>query len=189
MNAYFINLDHRMDRKEQIEQELSKLNIQATRFPGVQHSYGPVGCILAHLGVIKEAKRLNLPQVMIFEDDFELIVTPEAFWNCIAGIEPCDVFLFSYLGGKFSPHGNSVRAFDAQAPSGYIVYQRFYDTLISLYETNAGLLERTRKHWLHMNDQCWKPLQAEYIFYVAVPKCGRQRVSFSDNTRRVEFYT
>ena len=35
-HAFFINLEHRIDRKEHVEMELTKLGIQATRFNAIK---------------------------------------------------------------------------------------------------------------------------------------------------------
>lgn len=95
--AYYINLDKRTDRKEKMEKQLSKLNINAKRFPGIEVTIndippstikdfqnvadnatreiikkkiiGLTGNFLSHKAIIKEAKEKNLNNVLIFEDD------------------------------------------------------------------------------------------------------------------------
>ena len=56
MKGYYINLDSRKDRKEHFEKNIKKYpffsNIK--RFNAVYHKAYGVGCILSHIGCIKE---------------------------------------------------------------------------------------------------------------------------------------
>lgn len=185
-DAYYINLDRRPDRREEMETELLKLGISATRFPAIDMEYGPTGCILSHLAVIKDARDRGLKSVLIFEDDFTSTVSREVFDQTLerAKLHPCDVLMFAYNATiPESVNDVVIRLIDAQAPSAYIVYASIYDSLISCYEYHASLLESTRQHWIHMNDQCWKSLQQPYLFLGTHPKLGKQRAGFSDNTK------
>lgn len=78
--SYIINLLERIDRREKMEQELKLLgSVEPSRivfFPAVKPadqgdfpSIGARGCFLSHLAVLKEAKRENLNNVLIMEDD------------------------------------------------------------------------------------------------------------------------
>jgi GR25 family glycosyltransferase involved in LPS biosynthesis len=188
MDAYYINLDHRTDRREEMERELDALKLQAHRFPAFAHTYGPIGCLQSHLAVLQEARARGLPRVLIFEDDFECLVTPDEFWETLHRAEqyPCDVLMFNYNVQHSEPINDVVfRILEAQTASGYIVYASMYDTLIQCYEHHLPLLERTRHHWLHMNDQCWKPLQRTHKWLATTTRLGKQRKSYSDNCNQV----
>jgi len=97
--TYYINLDERLDRKEQFERQASELGIIATRFPGIriseedlpdrwkkyyeqapdknteswrrsmQSSMGEIGCAYSHKEIIKNAQQIGLKNVLVFEDD------------------------------------------------------------------------------------------------------------------------
>ena len=71
---FYINLDHRTDRKEEIERELTRFDLKFERFPAIPHKIGGVGCGTSHLEVIKLAKQRGYRNVLIFEDDIEFIV-------------------------------------------------------------------------------------------------------------------
>ena len=188
MDAYYINLDHRTDRREEMEHELQALNLSAIRFPGFAHTYGPIGCLQSHLAVLREARSRGLPRVLIFEDDFECLVSPDVFWETLKLAEtyPCDVLMFNYNVQKSEPIDDVVfRILEAQTASGYIVYASMYDALIACYEHHLPLLERTRHHWLHMNDQCWKSLQKTHRWLATTTRLGKQRKSFSDNCNQI----
>ena len=84
-DSYYINLNHRIDRKELFEKRSREVGITANRFSAIEpreedcpllpSSVGEtrrkykVGCSLSHQGIIKIAKERNLENVLIFEDD------------------------------------------------------------------------------------------------------------------------
>jgi hypothetical protein len=188
MDAYYINLDHRTDRRSEMESELQALNLPAIRFSGFAHEYGPLGCMQSHLAVLREARSRGLPRVLIFEDDFECLVPPDVFWATLEVAEhhACDVLMLCYNLQQSEPVNDVVcRVLEAQTASGYIVYASIYDDLIALYEHHLPLLDKTRHHWLHMNDQCWKSLQKSHRWLATTTRLGKQRKSYSDNCHQV----
>jgi len=185
--AFYINLDRRKDRREEFTREAAALGFPVERFPAIERSPGILGCGLSHLAVLKLAKERQLPAVLIFEDDFELLVSPEEFKNqltaAIAEEGSWDVLMLSYHLNASAPHSDRLlKVLDGQTASGYIVHSRFYDTLISLYESAMTSLEKTGRHWDYANDQVWKQLQPKAAWYAFKTRLGRQRASFSDNT-------
>jgi GR25 family glycosyltransferase involved in LPS biosynthesis len=67
-------LEHRLDRFTEINAELSNMRLEGERFNAISHSKGIVGCGYSHLEVLKLAKSRNYKNVLIFEDDFKLII-------------------------------------------------------------------------------------------------------------------
>jgi len=188
MEAYYINLDYRVDRRAEMERELETLQMHAIRFPAIAHAFGPVGCLQSHLAVLRNARSQGLARVLIFEDDFECLVSPNEFWNTLKLAEqyPCDVLMFNYHVQQSEPIDDVVfRVLEAQTASGYIVYASIYDALIECYEFHLPLLESTQQHWLHMNDQCWKPLQLTHRWLATTTRLGKQRKSYSDNSNEM----
>ena len=56
-HIFYINLDHRTDRRQDIEEQLKLYDIpmeKVTRSPGISHEYGFIGCTMAHLNVLKK---------------------------------------------------------------------------------------------------------------------------------------
>jgi GR25 family glycosyltransferase involved in LPS biosynthesis len=184
---FYINLAKRTDRRCQIEDELARMGLTAERFEGILKSPGIVGCGYSHLAVLKEARDRGLKNVLIFEDDFELLVDKETFFGELErffqrGI-PYDVVMLSYNIEKSVAIDDLIMKVDAATTaSGYIVNSAFYDTLIELYETNLPLLESTGHHWLYANDQIWKQLQPSAQWFAFTKRLGRQRGSYSDNS-------
>jgi len=186
--AFYINLDSRQDRREQLEGELAKIGITGCeRFPAIKRNPGILGCGYSHLGVLKEAKQRGYASVLIFEDDFEFLVDKDTFWRTMDSVTAdlsganYDVIMLGYYVPKSVPHtANLMKVMEAQAPSAYIVHSRMYDRLISLYEWAMPLLQVTGEHWEYANDQVWKCLQPNSEWYATMLRIGRQRASFSD---------
>jgi GR25 family glycosyltransferase involved in LPS biosynthesis len=74
--GFYINLDSRIDRKEKVEQQLSKFNITGVqRMPAViKGQYA--GCGESHKNIIKTAIANNMKSVLVFEDDFYIMDPP-----------------------------------------------------------------------------------------------------------------
>ena len=193
----YINLDRRTDRRAEMEAELGRLGLSARRFSAVAKRPGIVGCGYSHLAVLKEAREKGLQSILILEDDFEAVVPPAEFHEALqtffssAEAEDFDVLMLAY----YAPHvatvkGNPlvVKVLEAQTASAYVVHQRFYDTLIELYEWAIPELEKTGHHWDFANDQVWKRLQPTAKWYAFAERLGKQRASYSDTAEQFHDY-
>ena len=59
-HIFYINLDYRTDRREQIEGELVRMDLveKSERFPGIYvKEQGILGCTISHLSAIQLAKQ------------------------------------------------------------------------------------------------------------------------------------
>lgn len=82
---YIINLEHRADRRIEIDVQLKKIKLslddpKVTLFNAIKPldagefpSIGARGCFLSHLGILKDAKNNNFQRILVFEDDLDLI--------------------------------------------------------------------------------------------------------------------
>jgi GR25 family glycosyltransferase involved in LPS biosynthesis len=187
----YINLDKRTDRLEQIQSELKRFNLEnkAERFPAIYHPSGTVGFGKSHLSVLKLAKERKYKNVLILEDDFHFVVSKDEFETYLqllfTNLKEYDVCMFSYNANKSEPskYPFLLRLLDGQTASGYLVNEKYYDTLINLYEKAIPLLETTGQHWIYANDQIWKKLQAVDTWYCFTNRLGKQRHGFSDNSQ------
>src|SRR4030095_15822435 len=76
-----INLDRRPERWQHLQRKFDQHGIHSVRrFPALDgdklklpanwiHTPGAYGCLLSHLQVVREARQLGVPSVLIFEDD------------------------------------------------------------------------------------------------------------------------
>lgn len=185
MDSIYINLDERTDRKAQFEQECATMGIVSERFPAIRTHPGLSGCSQSHLQVLKLARDGNYPAVMIFEDDFEFLISKEEFHTILDSLPAdYDVVMLSYNLIKSVPYNDLFgKALDVQTASGYIVHSRFYDTLIARWEEGVALLQKYDPHAydsMYMNDQYWKPLQLTSNWYYSLKRVGRQRAGWSN---------
>jgi len=183
--VFYINLDRRPDRREEIEEELEKLGIYAERFSAIDLAPGIVGCGYSHLAVIKLAKERNYKNVLIFEDDFQPLVKKAEFWNQLKKFFksniPYDVLMLGYNLKEYTNYNDQLYLINyATTTSGYIINSSAYDKLIELYTINFPKLVETGMHWIYALDQIWVSLQKEGGWYAFKQRLGKQRASYSD---------
>jgi len=182
----YINLEHRKDRKDQIEAELHKMGIENfKRFPAVKEEFGALGCLKSHLNLLKEAKDKKFKNILILEDDFEFLLSKEDFWKLMESVKDLDydVLLFGYNNGNLkSEKVNDVysKVLEAQTTSAYLVNEKFYDTFIKTFEECLKQLVKTQDIYKYPADQCWKTIQPQNKWYVFHTRVGKQRKSFSN---------
>lgn len=186
----WINLDHRTDRKAQMEQELQSLGWldRALRFSAVAESPGFVGASVSHLEVLRTVMDWGAPAVLVLEDDFEPLVPPEDFKLRLeeATREDFDVLLLSHHLLFYRPHSELLhRAFQSHDASAYLVAGHYLPTLVRLWELALPRLRATHEHWLYSNDASWCCLQPLHKWLAFDPPLSHQRASFSDNSLEV----
>jgi glycosyl transferase family 25 len=196
-HIFYINLDKRTDRRQEIETQLHQYNLydQAERFPAIHTpEQGILGCTMSHLAVLRLAKERQYPYVLILEDDFYFTLPKEELHNNLQHFfettPDFDVCMISYNLKNSTPTQDPriLKVIEAQTASGYIVNTSLYDPLIQLYEETIPLLRQTQEHWNYANDQIWKRLQPQTKWFALNPRCGKQRDGFSDNANQYVFY-
>ncbi len=210
--VFYINLDSRPDRRKLIEEELNKLNINTIyRFPAIEHIVGGLGCGLSHINVLREAKSRKLKNILIFEDDFTLTVSPEEFWKPIEKffqspeVSNYDMLLPSYnlIRSEPTAYPYLLKVIESQTTSSYIINERFYDKLLYLWETHLPHIcimkpqgeDSNGKKLIKVDcdpefviDNLWKRLQPENNWYAITPRLGKQRSGYSNITGKEEDY-
>jgi glycosyl transferase family 25 len=185
-NIIYINLNRRQDRRAEMDAQLQAYGLTAERFEAFDRNPGIIGCTMSHLAVIKSAQVRQLPHILILEDDFMFELDKPALELVLeeASHHKFDVIMLAYHAPSTSdgPIPGLRRINEAQTASAYIINMSYYQTLIDLYERTLPLLETTGAHWLYANDQAWKPLQTEGLWYAITPRAGKQRPGFSDNS-------
>lgn len=109
-NIYCVNLDSRPDRWEEAQIEFKKIGIEndVKRFSAIKHPNGATGCKQSHLNIIKEAKELNLDNVLIFEDDLFFVQTDlKMISDALNELNTLDWELF-YFGATLCPHRGKI---------------------------------------------------------------------------------
>ena len=184
----YINLEHRTDRREEIESELNNMSIEYERFNAISNpDFGIVGCTQSHLEIFKMAKEKGYKNILIFEDDFKFIVSKKVFEEHIELLYNSqvkfDICMLGYRLLKSNPcheYPFLQKAIDVDTTSCYIINETMYDALIDLYSWTLPLLIDTRRHWIYALDQIWKLLQPISKWYIFNTRIGIQRPSYSD---------
>jgi len=182
--VYVVNLDRRTDRLKEFIEQMDSVGLPFQRFSAIETKPGVVGCGMSHLSILKDARRLGLKNVLIFEDDFNF-KNPEIFWSRISeffakNIE-FDVLMLAYAIQKSEPYSEGLlKVLEAQTASAYVVNESFYDKLIAVNEEAVSLLSSTGQHWKYAVDQAWKKLQPNACWFAVEPRLGYQRASATD---------
>lgn len=187
-HIYYINLEHRQDRNEQILDEFRKMDIPQTkyeRFNAIHHAtIGGVGCGRSHAAVLEDALHKGYKQIMVFEDDFQFCVDAPVFHAAIDSLTQMeyDVCMMSYhlFDSADTTTPNFRKVIEAQTTSGYIIKRHYFQKLIDIFREAADNFERTNYHWMYAIDVMWKPLQRADNWICFDPRLGKQCPSFSD---------
>lgn len=193
-DVYYINLEHRTDRKEQIESELSKVFSSFERFNAIKHSNGAIGCGKSHIEILKKGLTSDKDYICIFEDDFIWELQSDDVKEKLDSIftQDFNIVLLSYHYPVVSPKRLSEKKLgfftNCQTTSGYIINKIFIPILLKNFEDCVSILE-TKNNKNMAIDQNWKSLQRfENKFYVTSPRLGKQRPSYSDIEKKEVSY-
>ena len=193
-NILYINLDHRVDRKVQIEHEFKQFDMKPERFKAIMMQQGAIGCSMSHLKCLQLAKERNWEHVLICEDDITFL-DPQRFRSSLDGFlkahNDWDVVFIS--GNNIPPYtpvdDNCIRVYSCQCAAGYIVKRHYYDKLIDNVKKGLTMLMRdpTNKPQYAI-DRYWFSLQRVDKWYLIIPPTVVQRAGYSDIEMRLTDY-
>jgi GR25 family glycosyltransferase involved in LPS biosynthesis len=198
IKGFYINLDHRTDRKRHMEIQLEQIRMaeNITRFNAIKNANGRIGCSLSHLKCIQLAKEANWESVMILEDDILFLLPGESIENAnnffLNKKNKWDVLLLA--GNNLPPYttnadGLSLQVTHCQTTTGYIVKRHYYDTLISnIKEGITKLMREPEHHYYFAIDKYWLQLQKQDRWMLLVPIIVVQKPDYSDIEKRYTDY-
>jgi glycosyl transferase family 25 len=181
----YINLDHRVDRKIEIEKELSQYfpieKIQ--RFSAIRHDHGGIGCTKSHIAVLEMAKEKGWKNYLVVEDD-------AIFSNFGRGYPlleklvsaPFDVITLGTVFAKYTP---DYKLLSGQTTTSYIVQSHYYDTLLQNFREGLNGFLLTGNYPMYSIDQYWKRIQPRDNWYCVIPSLMIQRPGYSDIEKNV----
>jgi GR25 family glycosyltransferase involved in LPS biosynthesis len=202
-HIYYINLDHRDDRDEEIQGELFKLQIdpqRVTRVSGIYtNGFGILGCGLTHKFIVEQFLLSPYRNCLILEDDFQFLFNSKIIQESIGKIFQnninFDVIMLSgnILLSETTPYSFLRKVLDGQTTSGYILSKKFAPKLLQSFTESTKLLqnfyrETRKKKYEYCLDIYWKKLQPYSNWFVLSPKLGIQRKSFSDIENKITNY-
>jgi glycosyl transferase family 25 len=185
----YVNLDHRTDRRTELERALDELGINpdiVERHSAVHNPTNAIGCAESHIQVLERAIAKGYKHVLVLEDDFEPLVSKEIWHEQLNDFflrhgTSYDVALLSYHALKSSPLDDIVNvAEDVQTGSGYLIKGAYIQTLLDHWREGLEHLKRTGRHWDYAPDQYWKSLQRKDKWYCFKTRLGKQRPGYSD---------
>ena len=194
---YYINLDHREDRKNELVGELKKKGVPENKIVRIsavnKKGQGDLGCSLSHAETMKQFTESNYKNCIVLEDDFvfmQELDTVNSFFNRFFENEiPYDVCMLSanVIDTKPTKYEFLQKVNNAQTTSGFMVAKTYAPVLLENFKEGAKLLEKAyadtgKTEGSFCVDQFWKSLQPNgnwYLFY-QYPRMGKQRASFSD---------
>jgi GR25 family glycosyltransferase involved in LPS biosynthesis len=200
--VYYINLDHRTDRREEIEQELDTMGLlsKTIRVPGVSiPELGILGCAYAHRNALHIFLQSPHTNCIILEDDFVFRMDKEYCEFLLTAVFANEIeFDCILLAGNILNSEETIWPFlrkvtDAQTTSGYLITKEFTEKLLQNLEESSFLLHqhflehREKNHELCL-DIYWKKLQPNSNWFVFHPKLGMQRDGYSDIENKVTSY-
>jgi glycosyl transferase, family 25 len=196
--VFYINLAHRKDRKKQITNEIKKMEMpedKIIRIDAVRNKYnGHIGCCKSHIKTIERAKKMNLNNAIVLEDDFVFTIpkkeVDEKINYFLKKFKNYDIIqlttVFKKLDDLDDQHIKKVKY--ATTSSGYIINKKFFNRLledlkdsknkmekqmIEFNKTNNGVLKK-KKTTSHALDQHWGKLQKNSDWYIFDPYIGKQ---------------
>jgi len=194
-NAFYINLEHRTDRKEHVEHQLNNIGIKTTRFNAIKMTNGAIGCSLSHLKILEDAKKNKLDHILIVEDDITFL-DPSLFKTQINKFfelhnNNWDVILFA--GNNMPPFeiidDTCVKVSRCQTTTGYLVNGHYINVLISNIKMGLTHLINTPTEAVkYAIDKFWFVLQNNSRWYLITPLTVVQREDYSDIEKRVTNY-
>jgi hypothetical protein len=192
--VYYINLEHRTDRRAQMEDWLESsgwltnkiTRIEAVSVPGRGH----LGCTASHINTLLTFLDSPHNLCVVLEDDFEPCCV-ETFWHDVEEAcrkaAPFDILMLAnnMLIADATDKEGIMKVKKCFTSSGYIITREFAPRLIqNMYDGLQLAQAFEREHLTKANDFCldvhWEKLMPESQWLAIVPALGKQRDGFSD---------
>lgn len=181
----YINLEHRSDRRRQIEAELERiLVVGAVRIPAIYDNPPILGCARSHLAALSGASPLEGQLLLVLEDDCHFLV-PREYLDAVieefARDDRLDVLAIANNSLWTQPISRKLAiSTDIQTMAAYVVKRRALGDLVQLMQESVGRLAAGESPRFAANDIVWKQLQLRRFFAIPRRQIAVQRPSFSD---------
>lgn len=190
-HAYYINLEHRTDRKEHIEDQLSKVGINASRFNAIKMQNGAVGCSMSHLKILQDAYANKYEHILIMEDDITFL-DPDLFknqFNKFLHIHGNNWDVILLAGNNMPPYtpidDTCIKVSRCQTTTGYLVNGHYIRKLMDNVKMGlTHLISKPEQHRLYAIDKFWFALQNVDKWFLIIPPTIVQRPDYSDIEKR-----
>lgn len=208
----YINLAHRIDRKNSIERNLIKYEFDMTkvyRIDAILNKLcGHIGCGESHIKALEMANKNNWESVLILEDDFVFTETKQhihetfkklknIIWDVVLLVTCCNP------SSKSSEYSFLKKIVACTGAIGYIVRRHYYQKLMDNFKEAIIIMKTqlddhikkcaenktpiTKLVYCTAIDQNWFKLQQQDTFYLCDPFLGKHSNGYSDNNCSIEF--
>lgn len=201
--VYYINLEHRTDRKAQFLAEMRKLEVSEEKIVRIDGIYnkecGALGCAMSHKKTLETFLASSHKNCLIFEDDFKLTIDinyAKFLMKCLFQDNvKFDIVMVSgnILKSEKTGHFYLDKVIDGQTVSGLLITREFAPTILDCFsEAISNLKDWFEKYKERKHEFCidiyWKKYQPISNWYIFRPKWGVQRESYSDNEYKITNY-
>lgn len=189
----YINLDQRIDRRDDFEREMSDLGVSwHLRVPATVASPGSLGCGLSHTRVLKDWKRSLGRLLFVCEDDAEFVAPRQELDALIEEFVSRPELKVLALANRAAWHiPISERlgiSSDIQTTAAYVVKHEISADLVEVFERVTRLLTGGAPDRIAALDIAWKELQKQQLFVVPRRRCVIQRAGYSDIQAKLTDY-
>jgi GR25 family glycosyltransferase involved in LPS biosynthesis len=194
---YYINLEHRDDRKQFFENQAKQFNINSIRINAILNKRGDIGCGLSHIKALKHINDIsnNSSFFIVCEDDFFIynyanFTSFKNAFDIIKNDDSWDVIVMTPRGDTVSDISNNMttnnfkKINNNQTATGYIIKPHMIPILIDTFKESVDGLIRNQDPNIYAIDQNWKKLQNKYNFYYYDKLFGGQLPGYSDIEKR-----
>ena len=189
-HAFYINLEHRVDRKEYVEEQLKSIGINKNvqRFNAIKMENGAIGCSLSHFKCLETAFKNKWSHVFICEDDITFL-NPDLFktqLNTFLRNRPKTEWDVILLGGNNIPpykviDDTCVQVTRCQTTTGYIVNGPYIQKLKENVKLGVQyLMKNPSYHQKYAIDKFWFHLQNIDKWFLIIPLTVTQKSGYSD---------
>jgi GR25 family glycosyltransferase involved in LPS biosynthesis len=191
---YYINLDRRPERNEQLKKELAKTNIDPKKINRISAcdipSLGALGCTKSHIDALTRFLQTDdsIQTCIILEDDFGFIQDQKFINDSINQFlvdfkDKWDVFYLALnlLQPEKTEQPYVIRVIRAFTTAAYVVHKKFAPRLLENFKESAFLLEKEGRYVpILCLDNYMGRLQATSKWYAFTKRIGLQLPSYSD---------
>jgi glycosyl transferase family 25 len=177
----YINLEHRTDRREQIEKQLLPYFSpdKIFRLEAIKHEFGAFGCTKSHIAALEFAKKNGWKNVLVLEDDSVWNNFDESYKKLEdLASRPYDVILLGCRAPWYFPQ--NFRMVSSLSTNAYLVNKDYYATLIDNFKTGLCLFLESRNNEQHALDTYWHRLMKVDQWFGVIPSLMVQSESYSD---------
>ena len=179
----YINLDHRSDRRAEIESQFSSLGLKKfVRFSAVKRDVGALGCAESHLGVIESWTSGSQSLLMVCEDDCEFLLSRKDIDDLIEEFlsEKClGVLCLAFNSKNAIRISNQLKITSHTLTTAcYLIKPSARDALLTAARRSVESFKIEKNHL--PIDVAWLREQKNIFFSIPVIRAAQQRSSFSD---------